>query len=167
MDSLCGEVQVGNPPHKIRICDVHSQTNKEHTWTRVGVEHVLPVIESFHLYDQLGRAVSHNEQPQVDRIPAIMEFCIQDAVDIPEYSTRTSPVYRGLLTLRRGFPKKNIWAKISMQMGSGKRGCLKTITSLWSYILMTYMVCFHLIQEMLAILPFPKMFVLLEMHSIV
>ncbi|XP_073015175.1 APO protein 3, mitochondrial-like isoform X2 [Primulina eburnea] len=98
--SVCGDVHVGDPPHKIRTCNVSgSQTNKEHVWERGGVEHVLPVVESFHLYDRLGRAVSHNERLQVDRIPAIVELCIQAGVDIPEYATRRRFAVRGMEAL--------------------------------------------------------------------
>ncbi|PON96555.1 APO domain containing protein [Trema orientale] len=109
---LCGEVHVGCPPHKIRTCDVPgSPTSKEHTWTRGGVEHVLPLIESFHLYDRIGRAVSHNERLQVDRIPAIVELCIQAGVDIPEYPTRrrVCPVYSvagRIIDFEKRFPKE-------------------------------------------------------------
>ncbi|KAL2510205.1 APO protein 3 [Forsythia ovata] len=95
--SVCGEVHVGDPPHKIRTCNVSgSKKNKEHTWASGGIEHILPVVESFHLYDRLGRAVSHNERLQVDQIPAIVELCIQAGVDILEYPTRRRefPVYR-------------------------------------------------------------------------
>ncbi|KAH1061032.1 hypothetical protein GLYMA_02G188600v4 [Glycine max] len=75
--SLCGEVHVGHAPHKIRTCDVRgSPSSKEHSWAKVGVEHVLPLVDSFHLYDRIGRAVSHNEMLEVDRIPAIVELII-------------------------------------------------------------------------------------------
>ncbi|KAM6552396.1 hypothetical protein CsatB_002204 [Cannabis sativa] len=109
---LCEEVHVGHPPHKIRTCDVPgSLTNKVHTWTRGGVEHVLPVVESFHLYDRIGRAVSHNERLEVDRIPAIVELCIQAGMDIPEYPTRrrTCPVYSvagRIMDFEKKFPKE-------------------------------------------------------------
>ncbi|CAN1231703.1 APO protein 3, mitochondrial [Linum perenne] len=67
--SVCGEVHVGHPPHKIRTCDVTgSLKNKEHSWTQGGIEHIFPLVESFHLYDRLGRAVSHNEQLLVDKL---------------------------------------------------------------------------------------------------
>ncbi|KAE9461543.1 hypothetical protein C3L33_06564, partial [Rhododendron williamsianum] len=65
MCSLCGEVHVavGHSPHKIKTCNVvGSPTNKEHCWERGAVEHVMPLVESSHLYDRLGRAVSHNER---------------------------------------------------------------------------------------------------------
>ncbi|KAL2664451.1 hypothetical protein AAZX31_02G177500 [Glycine max] len=81
--SLCGEVHVGHAPHKIRTCDVRgSPSSKEHSWAKVGVEHVLPLVDSFHLYDRIGRAVSHNEMLEVDRIPAIVELCVQAATAV-------------------------------------------------------------------------------------
>ncbi|KAJ0077917.1 hypothetical protein Patl1_37224 [Pistacia atlantica] len=99
--SLCGEVHVGHPPHKIRTCNVAgSPANKEHTWSIGDMKHVLPLVESF-LYDSVGRAVSHNERLEVDRIPAVVELCIQAGIDIPEYPTR-----------RRVFPAYNIAGKI-------------------------------------------------------
>ncbi|OMO63455.1 hypothetical protein COLO4_32433 [Corchorus olitorius] len=110
---VCGEVHVGHPPHKIRTCNVlGSAANKEHCWERGGVEHVLPLVESFHLYDRLGRAVSHNEQLQVDRIPAILELCIQAGIDFSEYPTRRRvfPAYSisgRIIDFERRFPKED------------------------------------------------------------
>ena len=95
----------------IRTCDVSgSQSTKEHTWERGKVEHLLPVVDSFHLYDRSGRAVSHDERLQVDRIPAIVELCIQAGVDIPEHPTRRReyPIYRvagRLIDFEKRFPK--------------------------------------------------------------
>ncbi|XP_058093191.1 APO protein 3, mitochondrial-like isoform X4 [Magnolia sinica] len=99
--SSCGEVHVGPFPHKIRTCNPAVSPSKEHSWAKGSVEHVLPLVESFHLYDRLGRAVSHEECLQVDRIPAIVELCVQAGVDIPDYPTR-----------RRSFPVYNIAGKL-------------------------------------------------------
>ncbi|WCJ18586.1 hypothetical protein M5689_000925 [Euphorbia peplus] len=100
--SVCGEVHIGDPPHKIKSCNmIGSLASKEHSWKIGGMEHILPLVESFHLYDRIGRTVSHNEQLQVDRIPAILELCIQGGVDMPEYPTR-----------RRSFPAYNVAGKI-------------------------------------------------------
>lgn len=115
--SFCTEVHVGHPPHKIRTCNVSgSQKNKEHTWQRGGVDHVLPVVESFHLYDRLGRAVSHNERLEVDRIPALVELCIQAGVDLPEHPTRRRkfPIYRvagKLIDFEKRLPKNDLSEK--------------------------------------------------------
>ncbi|CAN4121394.1 unnamed protein product [Withania somnifera] len=93
-----------------------SQKNKEHTWQRGGVDHVLPVVESFHLYDRLGRAVSHNERLEVDRIPALVELCIQAGVDLPECPTRRRkfPIYwvaGKLFDFEKRFPKDDLSGK--------------------------------------------------------
>ncbi|KAF7813452.1 APO protein 3, mitochondrial-like [Senna tora] len=109
--SLCGEAHVGHPPHKIKSCDVRgSLSSKEHSWVRGDIEHVLPIVESFHLYDRVGRAVSHNEMLEVDRIPAIVELCVQAGVEIPEYPTRRRvfPVYcvaGRIIDFEKRFPK--------------------------------------------------------------
>ncbi|KAK3020832.1 hypothetical protein RJ639_045514, partial [Escallonia herrerae] len=109
--SLCGEVHIGHPPHKIKTCNVAgSQASKEHVWGKGGMEHMLPVVKSFHLYDRLGRAVSHDERLQVDQIPAIVELCVQAGVDILEYPTRRRefPIYRvagRVIDFERRFPK--------------------------------------------------------------
>ncbi|KAG9153931.1 hypothetical protein Leryth_027403 [Lithospermum erythrorhizon] len=106
---LCGKVHVGSSPHKIRSCDVGGRI-KEHSWEKGAIEHVLPMVESFHLYDRIGRAVSHNERLLVDRIPAVLELCIQAGVDMPEYLTRRRefPVYRvagKVIDFEKRFPK--------------------------------------------------------------
>ncbi|PIN18005.1 hypothetical protein CDL12_09331 [Handroanthus impetiginosus] len=108
---VCGDVHVGDPPYKIRTCDVSgSQKNKEHTWESGGINHVFPVVESYHL------AVSHNERLQVDWIPAIVELCNQAGVEIPEYPTRRRdfPVYRvagRMIDFEKRFPKKKFSRK--------------------------------------------------------
>ncbi|XP_020571333.1 APO protein 3, mitochondrial-like [Phalaenopsis equestris] len=108
---FCEEVYVGEFPHQIRTCDVAgSLPTKEHCWVPGGIENVLPVVDSFHLYDRLGRAVSHEERLQVDRIPAIIELCVQAGVDLSEYPSkrRPYPVYNiagKLIDFERKFPR--------------------------------------------------------------
>ncbi|KAF6175140.1 hypothetical protein GIB67_022821 [Kingdonia uniflora] len=104
--SVCEDVHVGPVPHMIRTC----RFRKEHRWEIGSMERVLPLLESFHLYDRLGRAVSHEECLQVDRIPAIIELCVQAGVDIPDYPTRRRdfPVYNiagKMIDFERRFPK--------------------------------------------------------------
>ncbi|XVE49414.1 hypothetical protein DITRI_Ditri01bG0080800 [Diplodiscus trichospermus] len=111
--SVCGEVHIGHPPHNIRTCNVMgSAASKEHSWKRGDVELVLPLVESFHLYDRLGRAVSHNERLQVDRIPAILELCVQAGINFSEYPTRRRvfPAYSisgRIIDFERRFPKED------------------------------------------------------------
>ncbi|OWM77961.1 hypothetical protein CDL15_Pgr018530 [Punica granatum] len=115
--SSCGEVHIGGSPHQIRTCNVKdSLSSKEHSWKIGGIESILPLVESFHLYDRVGRAVTHNERLQVDRIPAIVELCVQAGVDLPEYPTRrrTAPVYSvsgRIIDFERRFPKSDMPGK--------------------------------------------------------
>lgn len=124
---MCGEVHVGPLPHRIQTCNVAgSLSSKEHSWAKGSIEHVLPLVESFHLYDRLGRAVSHEECLQVDRIPAIVELCIQAGVDIPEYPTRrrTLPVYNiagKIIDFERKFPRDDTSGKDIQAFGFWER----------------------------------------------
>ncbi|KAL5981473.1 hypothetical protein ACLOJK_015535 [Asimina triloba] len=124
---LCGEVHVGSLPHKIRSCYVASSLpSKEHSWVKGGIENILPLAESFHMYDRIGRAVSHEEYLQVDRIPAILELCIQAGVDIPEYPTRrrSFPVYSisgKMIDFERKFPPNVAWGKGIQAFGFWER----------------------------------------------
>ncbi|RWR91726.1 APO protein 3, mitochondrial-like protein [Cinnamomum micranthum f. kanehirae] len=125
--SLCGESHIGPFPHRIRTCNVAgSLASKEHSWEKGVTEHVLPLVESFHLYDRLGRAVSHEERLQVDRIPAIVELCIQAGVDILDYPTRrrTVPVYNiagKIIDFERKFPKDDTSGKDIQAFGFWER----------------------------------------------
>ncbi|KAL0340302.1 UNVERIFIED_CONTAM: APO protein 2, chloroplastic [Sesamum radiatum] len=38
---------------------------------------------AYHLYDRLGKRISHEERFSVPRIPAVVELCIQAGVDLP------------------------------------------------------------------------------------
>ncbi|KAH7669417.1 APO domain-containing protein [Dioscorea alata] len=119
---LCGEVHVGEFPHRIRSCEVAGS----HSWGRGGMEHVLPLVESFHLYDRLGRAVSHEERLLVDRIPAIVELCVQAGVDVPEYPTkrRVIPVYNiagKMIDFEKKFPRDYSSGKDIEPFGFWKR----------------------------------------------
>ncbi|KAL5727489.1 hypothetical protein ACHQM5_000679 [Ranunculus cassubicifolius] len=111
---LCNEVHIGSLPNKIKTCIVTGNpSRREHSWQKGSVEDVLPMVESYHLYDRLGRAVSHEERLEVDRIPAIVELCMQAGVDIMEYPTRrrTFPVYMvagRMIDFEKRFPKCNL-----------------------------------------------------------
>lgn len=45
-------------------------------------------LEAYHLYDRLGKRISHEERFSIPRIPAVVELCIQAGVDTPEYPTK-------------------------------------------------------------------------------
>lgn len=65
-----------------------------HSWVKGSINDVLIPIESYHLYDPFGRRIKHETRFSYDRIPAVVELCIQAGVDLPEFPSRrrTKPI---------------------------------------------------------------------------
>jgi len=92
----CSEVHIGSQGHQLKTCEgPMSCSSKKHVWRKGTVDDILVTVESFHLYDRVGRAVTHKERFMVDRLPAIIELCIQAGLDLPDFPTkrRAYPVY--------------------------------------------------------------------------
>ncbi|KAM6602236.1 hypothetical protein CsatA_021845 [Cannabis sativa] len=94
--SECSEVHVAESGHHIQNClgPTSAKRRSFHSWIKGSVNDILIPIESYHLYDPFGRRIKHENRFQFDRIPAIVELCIQAGVDIPEYPSRrrTTPI---------------------------------------------------------------------------
>lgn len=94
--SKCSEVHVAETGHKIQDClgSSNAQRRSFHSWVRGSINDVLLPVESYHLYDPFGKRVKHETRFDYDRIPAVVELCIQAGVDIPEYPSRrrTKPI---------------------------------------------------------------------------
>ncbi|XP_068641601.1 APO protein 1, chloroplastic-like [Aristolochia californica] len=94
--SICPEVHVGPVGHEMQDCNGPGNARRRsfHTWVKGSVNDVLTPIESYHLYDPFGRRIKHETRFDYDRIPAVVELCIQAGVDIPEYPSRrrTAPI---------------------------------------------------------------------------
>jgi len=94
--SECSEVHVAQTGHHIRDCSgPHGRERRSaHSWVKGSVNDILVPIESYHLFDPFGRRIKHDTRFEYDRIPAIVELCIQAGVDIPEYPSRrrTNPI---------------------------------------------------------------------------
>ncbi|KAI4311836.1 hypothetical protein MLD38_036699 [Melastoma candidum] len=93
---FCSEIHVAESGHNIQDCYGTGSGNRRsfHTWVRGSINDVLIPIDSYHLYDPFGRRVKHETRFEYDRIPAIVELCIQAGVEIPEYPSRrrTQPI---------------------------------------------------------------------------
>ncbi|GJP35515.1 hypothetical protein CLOM_g20025, partial [Closterium sp. NIES-68] len=99
---LCPEVSVARHPHAMRNCKGPKVYNRpgstggtgSHEWAPATPPDILPVIESFHLPDRLRPRVPHEARFDVERIPAVVELCVQAGVDLPGLRTvrRTEPV---------------------------------------------------------------------------
>nr|CAD1839314.1 unnamed protein product [Ananas comosus var. bracteatus] len=94
--SKCPEIHVGPIGHNIQDCSGTGSERRRshHSWVKGSINDVLVPIESYHLFDPFGRRIKHETRFDYDRIPAVVELCIQAGVDIPEYPSRrrTAPV---------------------------------------------------------------------------
>ncbi|KAG0449097.1 hypothetical protein HPP92_027539 [Vanilla planifolia] len=86
----CSEVHVGRTPHLIHNCSGSKSAARRsrHEWVRATINDVLVPIESYHLFDPFGRRIKHETRFNYDRIPAVVELCIQAGVDLHQYPSR-------------------------------------------------------------------------------
>ncbi|GLJ23881.1 hypothetical protein SUGI_0453780 [Cryptomeria japonica] len=93
----CSEVHVGPVGHPFKTCHGFNfgARNSLHEWGNSYIEDILVPLESFHLFDRLGRRVTHEERFSIQRIPSVVELCIQAGSDLPQYPTRrrVEPIY--------------------------------------------------------------------------
>lgn len=94
----CDEIHVGPVGHPFKSCKGPTSSMRKglHEWTNATVEDILPPVEAYHLYDRLGKRISHDERFSIPRIPAVVELCIQAGVEIPDLPTkrRRKPIIR-------------------------------------------------------------------------
>ncbi|XP_023755886.1 APO protein 1, chloroplastic isoform X2 [Lactuca sativa] len=94
--SECGEVHVGPTGHEIQTCHGPNSANRRsfHLWVKGSITDILLPIESYHQFDPYGTRIKHETRFDYDRIPAVVELCIQAGVELPEYPSRrrTQPI---------------------------------------------------------------------------
>ncbi|KAG0502134.1 hypothetical protein HPP92_002206 [Vanilla planifolia] len=94
----CNEIHVGATGHPFPSCrGIRAERRRGlHEWTAAVVDDVFVPVEAFHLFDRLGRRISHEERFAVPRVPALVELCVQAGVDLPDLPTkrRRKPVIR-------------------------------------------------------------------------
>ncbi|XP_057777444.1 APO protein 1, chloroplastic-like isoform X1 [Salvia miltiorrhiza] len=94
--SECSEIHVAQIGHKIQDCHGPTSGSRRsyHSWIKGSINDVLTPIESYHMYDPYGRRIKHETRFSYDRIPAVVELCIQAGVELPEYPSRrrTEPI---------------------------------------------------------------------------
>lgn len=105
--SECSEVHVGQTGHEIQSCHGTNSAGRRsfHLWVKGSINDILIPIESYHQYDPFGTRIKHETRFDYDRIPAIVELCIQAGVELPEYPSRrrTQPIrMMGKKVLDRG-----------------------------------------------------------------
>ncbi|XP_009628505.1 APO protein 1, chloroplastic isoform X2 [Nicotiana tomentosiformis] len=94
--SECSEIHVAQSGHDIQDClgTTNSSRRSFHSWVKGSINDVLIPIESYHMYDPFGTRIKHETRFNYDRIPAVVELCIQAGVDLPGYPSRrrTKPI---------------------------------------------------------------------------
>ncbi|XP_068652993.1 APO protein 2, chloroplastic isoform X2 [Aristolochia californica] len=94
----CNEIHVGPKGHPFKSCKGPRVEVRKglHEWTKANVEDVIVPIDSYHLFDRLGKRITHEERFSIPRLPAVVELCVQAGVDLPDYPTkrRRKPVIR-------------------------------------------------------------------------
>ncbi|KMZ59051.1 putative APO protein 3, mitochondrial [Zostera marina] len=92
----CPDVHIGPVGHRIPDCRGSKNVNRKslHAWIRGSINDVLVPIESYHMFDPFGQRIKHETRFKNDRIPAVVELCIQAGIEIPQYPCRrrTKPI---------------------------------------------------------------------------
>ncbi|XP_051150092.1 APO protein 4, mitochondrial [Andrographis paniculata] len=80
---FCSEVYIGEVGHQIKTCHGYRRHKKNsvHTWTKGGVNDVIVPVETFHLTKMFQDVIKHRERFDHDRIPAVVELCLQAGAD--------------------------------------------------------------------------------------
>ncbi|XP_020598624.1 APO protein 1, chloroplastic-like [Phalaenopsis equestris] len=86
----CPEVHVGSTGHSIQDCSGPQNVKRrsQHVWIHGTINDVLIPIESYHLFDPFGHRIKHETRFNYERIPAVVELCIQAGVELPQYPSR-------------------------------------------------------------------------------
>ncbi|KAH6790706.1 APO RNA-binding protein [Perilla frutescens var. frutescens] len=94
--SECSEIHVAHIGHEIQDCHGPTSGSRRsfHSWIKGSINDILTPIESYHMYDPYGRRIRHETRFSYDRIPAVVELCIQAGIELPEYPSRrrTEPI---------------------------------------------------------------------------
>ncbi|GER47779.1 hypothetical protein STAS_24909, partial [Striga asiatica] len=92
----CSDIHIGAVGHDIHDCRGQSSGARKgsHSWIKASINDVLVPIESYHMFDPFGRRVKHETRFNYDRIPAVVELCIQAGAEVPGYPSRrrTEPI---------------------------------------------------------------------------
>ncbi|XP_073275191.1 APO protein 4, mitochondrial [Primulina huaijiensis] len=80
----CPEVYIGEGGHLIQTCPGyrHHAKNKVHNWVKGGINEVIVPVETYHLQKMFQKVIEHHERFDHDRIPAILELCLQAGVNV-------------------------------------------------------------------------------------
>ncbi|XP_057767137.1 APO protein 4, mitochondrial-like [Salvia miltiorrhiza] len=89
----CPEVYIGESGHLIRTCHGyrHHSKNKVHEWVKASINDIIIPVESLHLQKTFRDVTKHREIFDHQRVPAVVELCLQAGVDANDQSVITPP----------------------------------------------------------------------------
>lgn len=80
----CPEAYIGDKGHLIRTCGGFRRRQKVHVheWTKGNLSDILVPVETYHLHNMFQNEIKHDERFDYDRVPAVLELCMQAGVDL-------------------------------------------------------------------------------------
>ncbi|KAL6521970.1 hypothetical protein OROMI_031847 [Orobanche minor] len=87
----CPEVFIGEGGHLIKTCHGYHRhaKNKVHNWVKGSLSDVIVPVETFHLQKMFQNVVEHHERFDYNRIPAILELCMQAGANFDDRNVTT------------------------------------------------------------------------------
>ncbi|KAL4352468.1 hypothetical protein GQ457_06G026720 [Hibiscus cannabinus] len=83
---FCPEVYIGEKGHLIQTCHGYKRIgkNRVHEWVRGGLNDIIVPVEAFHLQNMFQGVIKHQQRFDFDRVPAIVELCVQAGADVTD-----------------------------------------------------------------------------------
>ncbi|KAL1534607.1 APO protein 4, mitochondrial [Salvia divinorum] len=90
----CPEIYIGEGGHLIQTCHGYRRHGKKkvHEWVNGNVDDVIVPVESFHLQKMFQNIIKHQERFDHQRVPAVVELCLQAGVDANDPSVSSSVI---------------------------------------------------------------------------
>ncbi|XP_057797383.1 APO protein 4, mitochondrial [Salvia miltiorrhiza] len=90
----CPEAYIGEGGHLIQTCHGYRRhgTKKVHEWVNGSVDDIIVPVESFHLHKMFQNIIKHHERFDHQRVPAVVELCLQAGVDANDPSVTSSVI---------------------------------------------------------------------------
>ncbi|KAL8477566.1 hypothetical protein ACS0TY_029747 [Phlomoides rotata] len=138
----CPEVYIGERGHLIRTCHGprHHAKNMVHDWLKGNINDIIVTRETFHLHKMFQNEIKHHERFDYQRIPAVVELCLQAGVDSNDPSVTTLDDHANNTIIPKSLSEDDLRSE-------GKRtlGAWETLRSGVHKLLMVYpaRVCTH------------------------
>ena len=89
---FCPEVHIGEQGHLIQTCRGYKRRSKNqvHEWISGSLNDILVPVEAFHQQKMSQEVIKHQQRFDFDRIPAVIELCLQAGAHLDEENSSSS-----------------------------------------------------------------------------